>query len=47
MFKITFSQKDIKALKNPNDKNVSEVAITYKDDFNKIYPRCFFIFYRK
>lgn len=36
MSKITFSQKDIKVLKNnPNVKRISELAITYTDDFKK------------
>jgi len=36
MSKITFSPKDIKALKNnPNVKRISELAITYTDDFKR------------
>lgn len=36
MSKITFSQKDIKVLKNnPNVQRISELAITYTDDFKK------------
>lgn len=38
MSKITFTEKDIKQLeKNPNVKNVSELAITYSDNFKRVY----------
>lgn len=38
MSKITFTEKDIKLLeKNPNVKNVSELAITYSDNFKRVY----------
>jgi len=38
MSKVIFSSKDIKKLKNnPNVQRVSELAITYKDDFKKMF----------